>query len=314
MSALSDEIRLRLAAPFAETEVKWKPQSVSGQRSMVIAYVTARAVMDRLDDVLGPENWQDDYDVLPDGAVLCRLAIRLPGTTEWITKVDVGGESGQPDEHDRRKASFSDALKRTAVKFGIGRYLYRLPHQWVDYDPQKKQLKRTPTLPDWARPVAPRATPASANPTVAEPPAPAAEKPRPGKRPDPVTGEQLVRWLAEADQRAEASKRFHTGELSRMVREEMKQADKDLPEKMENWSPALVKVAVGIARALWTDRQGLGEIDQLHQLVQVELTRIESTWEEFLERHGGDVTGWTVKQWEAALKHLRTLLPPADGE
>jgi hypothetical protein len=42
--------------------------------------------------------------------------------------MDVGGPSEQPDEGDRVKAAFSDALKRAAVKFGIGRYLYRLPH------------------------------------------------------------------------------------------------------------------------------------------------------------------------------------------
>jgi hypothetical protein len=34
-----------------------------------------------------------------------------------------------------------------AVKFGVGRYLYRLLSQWVDYDPQRKQFKQTPRLP-----------------------------------------------------------------------------------------------------------------------------------------------------------------------
>jgi hypothetical protein len=50
------------------------------------------------------------------------------------------------------KAAFSDALKRAAVKFGVGRYLYRLPAQWVDYDPVKRQFARTPTLPPFALP------------------------------------------------------------------------------------------------------------------------------------------------------------------
>jgi hypothetical protein len=35
---------------------------------------------------------------------------------------------------DRMKAAFSDALKRAAVKLGIGRFLYHVPGQWVDYD------------------------------------------------------------------------------------------------------------------------------------------------------------------------------------
>jgi hypothetical protein len=74
--------------------------------------------------VLGVENWQDEYEILADGSVMCRLKLKLGG--EWITKTDVGSPSEQPDGGDRLKAAFSDALKRAAVKFGIGRYLYRL--------------------------------------------------------------------------------------------------------------------------------------------------------------------------------------------
>src|SRR5262245_25693009 len=134
-----------LAAPFAEGEVKWKPQHVSGNRALAVAFVDARVIQDRLDDVVGSENWQDTYECLPDGAVVCRLRVRLGA--EWITKTDVGGQSEQPDEGDRRKAAFSDALKRAAVKFGIGRYLYRLPSQWVDYDTRNKRFAKSPTLP-----------------------------------------------------------------------------------------------------------------------------------------------------------------------
>ena len=135
-----DELALALtdalAAPFDPNEVKWKAQAVSGNRALAVAYVDARVVQDRLDDVLGVAGWQDSYKVLADGSVMCRLKIRLG--EQWISKVDVGGQSEQPDEGDRMKAAFSDALKRTAVKFGVGRYLYRLPSQWVDYDAQKK--------------------------------------------------------------------------------------------------------------------------------------------------------------------------------
>jgi hypothetical protein len=50
----------KLAAPFDPAEVKWKPQVVSGNRAMAIAYVDARVIQDRLDEVLGSQNWQDD--------------------------------------------------------------------------------------------------------------------------------------------------------------------------------------------------------------------------------------------------------------
>jgi hypothetical protein len=77
--------------------------------------------------------------------VLGRLRCRVGG--EWLAKVDVGGPSEQPDAGDRLKAACSDALKRAAVKFGVGRYLHRLPSQWVDYDTQRRQFKQTPWMP-----------------------------------------------------------------------------------------------------------------------------------------------------------------------
>jgi hypothetical protein len=121
-----------------------------------MCFVDARVVQDRLDDVLGPVGWQDDYEILPDGNVLCRLKIKLGD--EWIIKVDVGGPSEQSDGGDRMKAAFSDALKRAAVKFGIGRLLYRMPTQWCDYDPQKRQFVKPPVLPDFALPAKDRQT------------------------------------------------------------------------------------------------------------------------------------------------------------
>ena len=145
-----EELTEALAAPFDSREVRFKPAVVSGNRALALAYVDARVIQDRLDDVLGVTGWQDEYECLPDGSVVCRLRLRLGD--EWITKMDVGGQSEQPDEGDRRKAAFSDALKRAAVKFGIGRYLYRLPSQWVDYDAQKKRFAATPTLPPSALP------------------------------------------------------------------------------------------------------------------------------------------------------------------
>ena len=144
------ELTEALAATFQRGEVKFRPGATSGNRALALGYLDARAIQDRLDDVLGVTGWQDEYECLPDGSVVCRLRLRMGG--EWITKVDVGGPSEQPDGGDRLKAAFSDALKRAAVKFGIGRYLYRLPTQWVDYDPHKRQFARPPQLPAFAVP------------------------------------------------------------------------------------------------------------------------------------------------------------------
>ena len=161
-----DEIMDALSAPFERAEVKCRPGVVSGNRALALHFVDARVIQDRLDDVLGVTGWQDEYEVLADGSVVCKLRLRLGG--EWITKMDVGSPSEQPDEGDRRKAAFSDALKRAAVKFGVGRYLYRVPQQWCDYDPAKRRFVRDPSIPDASLPK-PKAVREASPSTVVKP-------------------------------------------------------------------------------------------------------------------------------------------------
>src|SRR5580693_4028685 len=78
-----------LTEPFDPALIKFKPQVISGNRAMALAYIDARVIQDRLDEVLGVEGWQDDYECREDGSVICRLRLRLG--EEWVTKVDVGG-------------------------------------------------------------------------------------------------------------------------------------------------------------------------------------------------------------------------------
>jgi hypothetical protein len=110
---------MALSAPFKSTEVKLKP----GPGGKSYSYVSARTVMNRLDTVLGPENWWDEY-VMGQHSVLCKLSIRLPDGS-IITKQDAGAYAGMSDEGDDDKSGVSDAFKRAAVKHGPGRYLYK---------------------------------------------------------------------------------------------------------------------------------------------------------------------------------------------
>ena len=107
-----------LAAPFEAEEVR-----VRAQAGRQLHYITARTAMNRLDDVLGPENWWDDYTPA-ENSVLCRLSIRLPDG-QVVTKADAGGYAGMSDSGDDDKSGFSDAFKRASAKFGVARYLYR---------------------------------------------------------------------------------------------------------------------------------------------------------------------------------------------
>jgi hypothetical protein len=74
-----DRVAELLAAPFPASEVHWKPQAISGNRALAICYIDARAVIDQLDDVLGIGGWQDAYEILPDGATVRTLRVRIGG-------------------------------------------------------------------------------------------------------------------------------------------------------------------------------------------------------------------------------------------
>ncbi len=206
-----------LAAPFDAKEVRFKPQVVQGNRALALAYVDARVIQDRLDEVLGVEGWQDEYECLPDGSVICRLRLRIGD--EWVTKMDVGGPSEQPDGGDRMKAAFSDALKRAAVKFGVGRYLYRLPSQWVDYDPVKRQFARTPTLPPFALPKRPAAPAALAAKEEAGPKRLEARKSPAGAQRMPANGEELLQRLRDYEAKLVEEGVCADGDLLRHIAE-----------------------------------------------------------------------------------------------
>lgn len=106
-----------LHKPFHHLDVKWRIQA--GNRC--VCYLDARIVAARLDEVLGCQNWQNEFFRLDDDTVMCRLGIRIE--CEWVYKQDGAPKTGIEGE----KGAISDAFKRAAVQWGIGRYLYGLP-------------------------------------------------------------------------------------------------------------------------------------------------------------------------------------------
>jgi len=121
-----------LGEPFPPEDLQWRVEALSKdkRKALMVPYISHRALMDRLDEVVGVEGWQDSYEVLqtqapPDGsyAVKCRLRIMD------VCKEDVG-------EGDSFKAAFAEAFLRAAAKFGAGRSLLLEP-QWVEHNPSE---------------------------------------------------------------------------------------------------------------------------------------------------------------------------------
>lgn len=129
MSDSVQECMEELKKPFPPEEIEFRVQQKIKQdkKALVLPHHNSRVVMDRLDDVLGPNNWQDSYHETLDG-LACVLSVRFPGTDEWIQKED----GADPTNIEATKGAYSNALKRAGYKFGIGRYLYHMEEQFVD--------------------------------------------------------------------------------------------------------------------------------------------------------------------------------------
>lgn len=104
----------------APMEYKFKPQAVKFGKATIVSYIDARDAQDRFDDVCGPENWATDYRVM-DGNLYCGIGIQT-SPDRWVWKWDCGVESNM----EKEKGQASDAFKRAAVQWGVGRFLYRL--------------------------------------------------------------------------------------------------------------------------------------------------------------------------------------------
>jgi hypothetical protein len=115
-----------------EIPYKWRVQSFSRYKPQAtcVAYIDARQVMDLLDAAVGPDNWQDKYFEI-NGRLFCRIGIKC--NDEWVWKTDTGTESNT----EKEKGQVSDAFKRAAVKWGVGRFLYSIEMVRIDAGEKK---------------------------------------------------------------------------------------------------------------------------------------------------------------------------------
>lgn len=116
---MSNQIAQALAAPFDPKDLKQRP----GRAGLVFTYADARAVAQRLDDVLGVTGWQFEVAVadVPRSVVKGSLTIVVEGKT--VIHEDFGYPNSTSDDEPLKSAA-SDALRRCAAQVGVGRSLY----------------------------------------------------------------------------------------------------------------------------------------------------------------------------------------------
>lgn len=129
------EIQAALAQPFAPEDLEWRLQTTmeDKMRGLAVPYVTNRAIMSRLDDVVGPENWHNEYKPWHSAgkkdAQICGISLYFEGR-DWVTKWD----GAEDTDVEPVKGGLSDSMKRAAVHWGVGRALYNMDTVWVDVE------------------------------------------------------------------------------------------------------------------------------------------------------------------------------------
>lgn len=165
MASFADVLK-ELKKPFDTKDVEWRIQKKSkdGTKGMAMAYIDARAIANRLDEVTDRnliDGWSVDYRPIDMGTVkrqrrgfdteepikgfICAITLYSGG--EKYTRED----GANLTDFEAFKGGLSGAFKRAASAWGIGRYLYDLPVTWAPID-NWGNVVRKPNLPLWALP------------------------------------------------------------------------------------------------------------------------------------------------------------------
>lgn len=111
----------KLTEPLKAHEIEFRVQSINnGGYATILAYKDARVDMQRLDEAVGPENWQREHINANHN---CKVSIWCDKKNQWISKEDTGTESNT----EAAKGLASDSFKRACFNWGIGRELYNYP-------------------------------------------------------------------------------------------------------------------------------------------------------------------------------------------
>lgn len=132
-----EELRQALSAPFPNGDIEWRLSVTvkDKEKGLAVPYVTNRAIQNRLDDTVGVDGWHNEFLPWKNGnAQLCGISIYFQQLNKWLCKWDGADDS----DIESVKGGLSDSMKRAAVEWGIGRYLYGMTQVWVRVEQRGK--------------------------------------------------------------------------------------------------------------------------------------------------------------------------------
>jgi len=140
-----------LQRPFPAEDIEWRVSRCGIKKetgkpwALVLAYITARAVHDRMDEVFGLGGWKNEFREFSTGTtagIICRLWFRDPESEDWCWKENGAAET----DIESFKGGLSSSEKRAFAELGGGRYLYRLTENFAE-----TSLQKSHTTPHYAK-------------------------------------------------------------------------------------------------------------------------------------------------------------------
>jgi hypothetical protein len=189
-------LREALTALFPAKDIAWRVGTVTAEkdRGRAVPGLRPVAVQDRLDEVVGPENWGVNYRVVEADLGASKTALVVCGISlyaqdRWVTK-EGSAELVAGNESGKAVNAAAAAFTRAAGLWGVGRYLQGVQVDWAALD-STGHFVAEPVLPAYLLPesaqgaVAPEAMPAAVTTVKAAPPVEAAKPAAPDA---PVAG------------------------------------------------------------------------------------------------------------------------------
>ncbi|MGL4610453.1 MAG: Rad52/Rad22 family DNA repair protein [Trueperaceae bacterium] len=134
----------QLSVPFDKEDIAWRAGATSKdrKRAQALPYAESRVYEDRLNDIC-PGDWSVVFKPWGESRIICELTI------QGLTRSSTGEfDDGKKNAIAEGTVAEAQAFKRACSKFGLGRYLYEIPIEWVEYDDEKNRLADVPQLPE----------------------------------------------------------------------------------------------------------------------------------------------------------------------
>lgn len=193
--------------------------------------------------MVGPTRWAEDYEVLDQSArdrmsyATVRCTLRIQIGESWVARVDVGG-AGNPDPLVALKGAYSDALKRAAVKMGVGRSLYG------DGIPEYDEAEHDEPIQGQSHRDRPPSTPTPAPKSVSEQTKDRGQQGRFNVDRMPTSGKSLWAWCKALE---EIGEEWAKG-LAYRVKNHFKK--EQFPEDLGHWTVEMVEEAIKYVEGL----------------------------------------------------------------